>query len=48
MVGLVELASVRFIPTRVGNTLLPDVATLDLPVHPHAGGEHVTLPSASQ
>ena len=31
---------VRFIPTRVGNTLAPTVLSDVLAVHPHASGEH--------
>ena len=30
----------RFIPTRVGNTLMTNVAEASRSVHPHACGEH--------
>ncbi len=35
------LPRIRFIPTRVGNTALQDLCGNDIPVHPHARGEHV-------
>ncbi len=35
--------STRFIPTRVGNTLLLLFPQFQTPVHPHASGEHIDL-----
>ena len=37
----------RFIPTPVGNTPLPSLRSANLPVHPHACGEHLFLASAN-
>src|SRR5690606_38629637 len=37
---------IRFIPTHVGNTRKPHQPVAELPVHPHARGEH--QPSASK
>ena len=32
----------RFIPTRVGNTIVASGSAIPLTVHPHASGEHIT------
>ncbi len=41
-------ALMRFIPTPVGNTPLPPLSLLRLPVHPHACGEHsIGIPAYS-
>ncbi len=38
-----EAPTVRFIPTRVGNTRADARPTSRSPVHPHAGGEHLLI-----
>ena len=40
----IHAAAKRFIPTRVGNTVARLRGELDNPVHPHACGEHASLP----
>ena len=42
---ITEVTSVeeRFIPTRVGNTPSLPTATIHIPVHPHACGEHLSV-----
>jgi len=35
------IPSIRFIPTRVGNTLVCLDSGTGAPVHPHASGEHI-------
>ncbi len=35
-----RLTRIRFIPTHVGNTPVPALFSLPVPVHPHACGEH--------
>ena len=34
----------RFIPTGVGNTVVPDTIGVKVPVHPHGRGEHIRNP----
>ena len=41
VLGLSSHYNSRFIPTPVGNMFVESVALVEMPVHPHACGEHV-------